>query len=186
MSSKEDKELKLLLEKIKKERALEQQQELLAFEKERAKYAKEFEEPKQKKKIVLKKVIKEEEEQFKPVKVSETLKEKLKKHREAKEAEKIIRQNVDIPDIEIQELPKEKKIKQKLISKISKRTPKEANIREHLNTMSLTKLKNIARKSNLHTRIKLSSPKSILVESIAQLYEHENGKFKSKPFELKL
>ena len=98
----------------------------------------------------------------------------------------MIRQNVDIPDIEIQELPKEKKIKQKSISKISKRTPKEANIREHLNTMSLTKLKNIARKSNLHTRIKLSSPKSILVESIAQLYEHENGKFKSKPFELNL
>jgi hypothetical protein len=63
MSSKEDKELKLLLEKIKKERALEQQQELLEFEKERAKYAKELEEPKQKKKIVLKKIIKEEEQE---------------------------------------------------------------------------------------------------------------------------
>lgn len=70
--------------------------------------------------------------------------------------------------------------------KIVKRTSKEVNIREHLNTLSLTKLKDIARKSNLHTRIKLSSPKSIIVESIAQLYEHENGKFKSKPFELKL
>lgn len=93
------------------------------------------------------------------------------------------KKDLDIIKQKLQNTMSSKKSEKK---KIVKRTPKEANIREHLNTLSLTKLKDIARKSNLHTRIKLSSPKSIIVESIAQLYEHENGKFKSKSFELKL
>ena len=108
---------------------------------------------------------------------------KFKKNtEEIKDMEKVEKPNekVEKPNEKVSK-PKEKK---KL--NVYKRSFKDVNIRNHLNDLTIKQLKNIARASNLHTRIKLSSPRTVLIEAIAQLYEHENGKYKSKPFELKL
>jgi len=156
--AKEDDELKSLLDKIKKERAKQFEEERRAFEKEREKYIKELEkeENKPKKKVVLKKIIKE-------------LKDEVKEK-----------------PIEMEKVKEVKEVKEKKKLNVSKRSSKDVNIRNHLNDLPIKQLKGIARASNLHTRIKLSSPRTVLIEAIAQLYEHENGKYKSKPFELKL
>lgn len=63
---------------------------------------------------------------------------------------------------------------------------KTMNIRTHLRTLTLKQVQAIARQSNLQMHIKLTSPKEQLIEAVAQLYEHENGKYKSKPFVLQL
>jgi hypothetical protein len=66
---------------------------------------------------------------------------------------------------------------------IKKKIPIE-EIRKHLALLSLKQIKQIARMSNLHTKIKLSSPRNELVDAIVKLYEYENGKYKSKNFTL--
>lgn len=198
--AKEDDDLKSLLDNIKKERAKQFQEELKAFEKERQKYIKELEEEenKPKKKLVLKKIITKLEDEIEevPKKVSRTgqkpppgsknSNELLKQIAEMKKQKEKMKE--EIIDIEKVEKPNEKveKPKEKKKLNISKRSSKDVNIRSHLNDLPLKQLKDIARASNLHTRIKLSSPRTLLIEAIAQLYEHENGKYKSKPFELKL
>ena len=68
---------------------------------------------------------------------------------------------------------------------IKRKIPIEA-IRTHLSTLPHKQLKDIARASNLHTRIKLSSSRNVLVDAICKLYEWENGKYKSKPFTLNI
>jgi hypothetical protein len=205
MSSREDKELKSLLEKIKKERAIEQQAELLAFEKERAKYAKKLEELQPQasnlaRKRPIKKasrVIKEEEPEPAPapapaaaaaqvgIKVPAELKEKVRLHREARAA-KAAKEAHDILMAAIKEEPAPAPALAPKKKITAKQPFKTLNIRLHLQTLPLKQLKDIARKSNLHTHIKLTSPKAKIVDAIAQLYEHENGKYKSRPFELKL
>jgi len=189
--TKEDDELKSLLNKIKKERTKEFEEELQAFEKERQKYIKELEEEenKPKKKLVLKKIIKElEEEAIEiPKKVSRA---GQKPPPGSKNSDELLNQIEEMKKKVQKEKPiemeKVKEVKEKKKLNVSKRSSKDVNIRNHLNDLDLKQLKNIARASNLHTRIKLSSPRTVLIEAIAQLYEHENGKYKSKPFELKL
>jgi hypothetical protein len=62
---------------------------------------------------------------------------------------------------------------------IKKKIPTEA-VRLHLSSLSHKQLKDIARASNLHTRIKLSSPRNVLIDAICKLYDFENGLYKSK------
>jgi len=193
--AKEDDDLKLLLDKIKKERAKQFEEERRAFEKEREKYIKELEkeENKPKKKVVLKKIIKELKDEVKdevieiPTKLSRA---GQKPPPGSKNSDELLNQIEEMKKKVQKEKPiemeKVKEVKEKKKLNVSKRSFKDVNIRNHLNDLPIKQLKNIARASNLHTRIKLSSPRTILIEAIAQLYEHENGKYKSKPFELKL
>jgi len=68
------------------------------------------------------------------------------------------------------------KVKKQLV--IKKRTPEEVNeytIRNHLNSLSITKLKDLARIHNKLYRIKIGQTKAELVESLAQHYERMTG-----------
>jgi hypothetical protein len=136
-------------------------------------------------------IVKEEEpepKQAPQIKVSAELKEKVRLHREARAAKeaaaKEAKEAQDILMAAIKEEPAPAPAPKKKIT--LKKPSKLINIRIHLNTLPLKQLKDIARKSNLHTHIKLTSPKAKIVDAIAQLYEHENGKYKSRPFVLKL
>jgi hypothetical protein len=67
---------------------------------------------------------------------------------------------------------------------IKKRSSYEIKLREHLHMLPLNAIRSIARASNLHTKIKIGSPKNKLVDAIAKLYDWENGIYKSKEFSL--
>jgi hypothetical protein len=171
-SKKEEQELKGLLDKIKKDRLKEQQEYEESFRKEQEKYLSKENIDKPKTKKVYKKPILEEDMEEATKKtdkkdITDVLERIEKIQKGFKEGKKEIE--------EMYEKPKKAVIKRKI--------PIEA-IKTHLSTLPHKQLKDIARASNLHTRIKLSSPRNVLVDAICKLYEWENGKYKSKPFTL--
>jgi hypothetical protein len=57
------------------------------------------------------------------------------------------------------------------------------DIKNHLATLSFKQLKDIAKHTNLHYHIKLTS-RAIVTEALNRLYNYNNGVYGSKPFEL--
>lgn len=86
----------------------------------------------------------------------------------------IIKQKI-LKSTELMQKPNEKVKKQLVIKKRTQGEAQEFTIRKHLNSLSITTLKTLARIHNKLYRIKIGQTKAELVESLAQQYERMTG-----------